>query len=85
MKRLLALNEELIKELIPQIGLRASFLYSWKRLKLIGVPAVHGEVLFIRKPFPANNFAFQTLLIINFLRVHILICIICINIQGVRE
>lgn len=86
MKRLLALNEELIKELIPQIGLRASFLYSWKRLKLIGVPAVHGEVLFIRKPFPANNFAFQTLLIINdFLHVHILICIICMNIQGARE
>lgn len=49
MKRLLALNEELIKELIPQIGLRASFLYSWKRLKVIGVPAVHEEVLFIKK------------------------------------
>jgi len=32
MKRLFALNEELIKELIPQIGLRAGFLYSWKRL-----------------------------------------------------
>jgi hypothetical protein len=51
MRRLLALNEELIKELIPQIGLRASFLYSWKCLKLIGVPAVHGEVLFTKKKF----------------------------------
>lgn len=44
MKRLLALNEELIKELIPQIGLRAGFLSSWKRL-VVCVPAVQGEVL----------------------------------------
>lgn len=43
MRRLLALNEELIKELIPQIGLRASFLDSWKRL-LVGVPTAQGEV-----------------------------------------
>lgn len=44
MKRLLALNEELIKELIPQIGLRAGFLSSWKRL-VVCVSAVQGEVL----------------------------------------
>jgi len=48
-KRLLALNEELIKELIPQIGLRASFLYSWKRLT--SVSAIQGEVLFINSMY----------------------------------
>ncbi|EFN87646.1 hypothetical protein EAI_10321 [Harpegnathos saltator] len=31
-RRLLALDEDLIKELIPQIGLRAGFLSSWKQL-----------------------------------------------------
>lgn len=44
MKRLVALNEELIKELIPEIGLRAGFINSWKQLI---VKATQGKVLFI--------------------------------------
>ncbi|XP_024878719.1 uncharacterized protein LOC112459052, partial [Temnothorax curvispinosus] len=43
MKRLLALNEELIKELIPQIGLRAGFLSSWKNL-VADVCNIQGEI-----------------------------------------
>lgn len=47
-KRLLALNEELIKELIPQIGLRASFLTAWKHLIKTNQCVDEGEVLFFR-------------------------------------
>jgi len=44
MKRLLALYKGLVKELIPQIGLRASFLSSWKRL-VVNMSAVQGGII----------------------------------------
>jgi len=56
MKRLLALNEELIKELIPQIGLRAGFLCSWKRLIVSACTYfLFKEVIFATKACSATN------------------------------